>query len=310
VGEAYIRPGERPEGFKNKVSADHQELFQLSADIRSAAFAFLEDFNSRQIRLINLAPHKRLFLFFLTRALKTYSAVQALCREGYGQDVYVLLRNMLEMLISMKYILVDERKAAEKAVRFVEYKWVIFKRSLPDEGTLGASPSGSDEQSKRARIMERFEEFKKKYRIGSDRGLLTWSGRSVRDMAKTADPDLLKEYDRAFRQYSKFSHPGIIGDREYVNLEAAMLHFSPLPAGGGSLVFSLKSAVTYVVLVVRMFNDLFRLGYDKQLDEFSARSEEVFKMEKYAEDVSPGDKTFDKERREEITVFFDIEPSP
>lgn len=279
---------------QEKILADFPEIFDLAIQSKKAANLLLRDFNSRNIKLGELAPSKRLMLFFMAKIIKTYSAILILCREGYGQDSYALLRGLLETLISIKYIFSDALSADEKAVRFVEYKWVILKRYSQEyeEGSL---------------IQNKFSEFKKKYNIISDKALITWSGKSVRDMAKHCGVNLLDEYDFGFRIYSRFSHPSIIGDKEYLRYENDVLRFSFFLDSSG-IILSLKKATLYLIEFLFIFNKSFNIQGDLQLSKLQGAVDKIFQMEKYSEQKNIGNPAdnFNKEKASQVSVQFDI----
>ena len=246
---------------------DPRELLELSADMEKAMKHLLRQFNARQIKLSELLTYKRIFLFILTRAIKTYSSVLILCRQGYGQDVSTLLRGLLELLITAKYIIHDPKTANEKAARFVAYKWIIFKRHLPEQGKDFYAMDKKQKQEfleKKELVSRQVESFKKKFKIISDRALITWSGKTVRDMAKEVNNELLFEYENNFRLCSRFSHPSILGDREYLVQDGQKLIFSPLPASIG-IIPNLKSAIKYAWNFLGVIDELFNFQYHNEL---------------------------------------------
>jgi hypothetical protein len=267
-------------------------MFNLSSETLSLAVLFLEKFNSEKITLTDLSPHKRILLFFFTRAVKTYSAIRVLCGRGYGQDAAVLLRNLLENLICVKYILYDPLSSDMKAVRFVEYKWVILHRHMGG-------------RSKKTLITEKYKEYKQKYGIFSDRGLLTWSGKSVETMARLADSGLLKEYEFIFRPCSRFSHPSIIGDNEYIRRENGTMTFLPFSSSAG-IVQNLKKSVSYLFDFMVLFSGLFVINGENDLAVLKSEMTRVFQMDKYA--GPPPEKTIfsvDEHAGADILISFD-----
>ncbi|MCK5492780.1 MAG: hypothetical protein KAJ14_06700, partial [Candidatus Omnitrophica bacterium] len=200
----------------NDYFLKNDKLIELAEKGYELGDFLLGCFNLKAIKLIDLPPHKRIYLFFLTRAIKTYRAIINLCVEGYGQDVSTLLRSLLDNLISAKYILSDIELADEKAIRFVEFKWVIFRRYIVNKSKENLDINSEVQNNL---IYEKYEGFKKKYNITSNRGLLTWSGQAVIDMARLVDKNLLDEYQSIFRSCSRFSHPSIVGDNEYLNYD-------------------------------------------------------------------------------------------
>ncbi len=290
--------------FCNKIFTKNKELFDLAKKVKADSFLFLENFEARNVKLDDLAPHQRIFLFFLTKAIKTYSASCILCQEGYGQDACVLLRSLLESLISVKYMLLDLDSADEKALRFVEYKWVILKRYLSETKNGLENEQEDDLYSKKKLIIDKFNEYKKKYNIVSDRALLSWSGKTIKDMARITDKNLFQEYESAFRIYSRFSHTSIIGDNEYMDFKNNILTFSPSP-GTIAVTSALKNAVNYTMDFLRVFNDMFNLRYETRIRKLECNITEVFNMDKYKE-IPAIEKSYTKEEFKKMLVKFDI----
>lgn len=264
------------------IDMESPELSHLALEAGDLVNQLLVQFNARQTKLFDLPAHQRIFLFILTRSIKTYSSIVLLCRHGYGQDVATLLRGLLENLITARYILHNPKNANHLAERFVAYKWIIFKRSLPEqEQDLKAAPKDKRDGffKRKAAIMRHVEEFKQKFNVTSDRALLTWSGKTVRDMAKYVDARLLDEYDLTFRQCSKFSHPSILGDHEYLIQDNKNLVFSPLPSPLGVAV-NLQQAVQYFLEFAKVVNELFGLKKNSELVALRSRYQSLTSLEK------------------------------
>ncbi len=243
------------------------ELAQAGKAAHDLGRTLFQEINRRNIKLFDLPAHKRIFLFIMTRAVKTFAAIEVLCQRGYGQDVSALLRSLLENLITVQYIIYDPHKADEKARRFVEYKWVIFKRSIAEEElSLRRAPEKSQKEflEKKALVLSHVEDFKKKYRVTSDRALVTWSGRTVKDMARIVSRELHQEYESMFRQCSRFSHPTILGDKEYIIQGHKTLTFAPGPSAVG-VEWNYLFAIQYFIQYLELVNGLFILGYEQPL---------------------------------------------
>lgn len=260
-----------------------KELFDLASEIERCITASLDEFNRRHLKLFDLPRHQRIFLFVLTRSIKTYSSILELCRSGYGQDVATLLRSLMENLITVRYITYDKSVADEKAFRFVSYKWVIFKKHLPElerEISQADAPTQQEFSLKKKSIFERVEEFKRQFKITSDRALMTWSGKTVKDMAKEVDEALMHEYEYTFRMCSRFSHPSILGDQEYLIQDDKSLIFSALPSDIG-IVPNLKKAVEFMLEFLLLNDQLFQLNFAGQLEALKLQCHQVFSLEKY-----------------------------
>jgi len=255
------------------IEEEFRELFDLADEAGDCVERLLEVFNKRGTKLFDLSAGRRIFLFILTRSIKTYSSIVVLCRRGYGQDVATLLRGLLENLVTAEYILYDPKHANNLAARFVAYKWIIFKRSLPEQEKLIKEASEDRQKEfdrRKADVMKHVDDFKKKFKVTSDRALITWSGKTVRDMAKHVSAELVAEYDETFRQCSRFSHPSILGDQEYMVRENKNLVFSPQPSGIGVAV-NLKQAIKYFLEFADLIDGQFDLNSTVLIDQLRQR---------------------------------------
>ena len=243
------------------------ELSQTGKAVHDLGRTLLQDINKQSIKLFDLPAHKRIFLFIATRAIKTFTAIEVLCRRGYGQDVSALIRSLLENLITVQYIIHDPYTADEKARRFVEYKWVIFKRSLAEEEFSLRHAAEEDKEEflkKKELILTHVDDFKRNYRVTSDRALVTWSGKTAKDMARIVSRELHQEYESMFRHCSRFSHPTILGDNEYIIHGHKALTFAPGPSPVG-VEANYLVAIRYFIKYLELIDGLFALGYGPQL---------------------------------------------
>jgi len=274
-------------GYQPYIQNEFKDLFDLAGEVDGCTKSLLEEFNRRNLKLFDLPPHQRIFLFIITRSVKTYASILELCKSGYGQDVSTLLRGLLENLVTARYIINDPATADEKTARFVAYKWVIFKRHLPEqEKGLRQAPQAQRKEffAKKKMVLAKVDEFKEKFHVTSDRALVTWSGKTIKDMAAAVDPRLLEEYETTFRLCSRFSHPSILGDNEYLIQEGRHLIFSPLPSNVGVAV-NLKNAVRYILDFLVVIDGLFGFGKNKALKAIKHGYERVAAMACYQDDA-------------------------
>jgi len=197
--------------------------------------------------------------------------------------------------------------ADERAKRFVSYKWVILKRHLPEQEKDIRSSSDEAKNAffnRKQLILQRVDEFKTEYNLKSDRALLTWSGQTLKDMAKRISKELLNEYESAFRLSSRFSHPGILGDKEYLIQDEKKLVFSPEPTDIG-IILNMKRTINYYLEFLFMTNGLFDLKYEDQLNDIKLKCDNVFRMDKYLLEEVPSSKTAGKPSgiKESVIVF-------
>ena len=301
----------------DKIYQEFRELLDLADQIEETTWIFLDKFNQQQRKLFDFPSHQRIFLFILTRSIKTYSSIKHLCQQGYGQDVCNLLRTLLENLITVKYILHHKEKADDLAKRFVFYKWVIFRKEIGEQEknfSLMSEQEKSDFLQRKEMIQSQVNDFKKTFNIKSDQALVTWSGYSVRDMAKYVSPKLLDEYETTFRLCSRFSHPSILGDQEYMVQDDRSLIFSPLASPIG-IAPNLKSAIKYMLKFLTLVNNLYSLNCEQTLTDLQIKFEHISNLEKFQKDVKTPERTSNTPSssiKESVIVFntlLDTRPS-
>lgn len=293
------------------IQKEFKELFDIAAKVEENTWLLLNKFNEQERRLFDFPSHQRIFLFILTRSIKTYSSIKHLCQQGYGQDVCNLLRTLLENLITVKYILHRKDKADALAKRFVFYKWIIFRRQMADQEKHFSSMSEQEKNDflkRKEMIQSQVNEFKKIFHIKSDQALVTWSGRTVRDMARFVDTGLLEEYDTTFRLCSRFSHPSILGDQEYMVQDNKRLIFSPLPSAIG-IVPNLKSAIRYMLEFLNIVDELYNLDSHSALTDLKINYAQISSLEKYQKDPSVIEKSSGNSSIKESIIAFNTHPN-
>ena len=127
-------------------------------------------------------------------------------------------------------------------------------------------------------------------------------------MAKFIDKKLLEEYETTFRLCSRFSHPSILGDQEYIVQDDHCLIFSPLPSPIG-IVPNLKNAIKYMIEFLDLIDEIYALEFKQSLTELKLRFEIISNMEKYQKDLSsPERPSSNPSSIKESIIVFDTNP--
>lgn len=267
--------------FKFENIKRNYELFTLATDFHVLLKDASNIFNLRSLRLNTLPIHKIVFLYLYNSSVKSYSAIHLLCLEGYGQDSSIILRSLLENLITAKYILYDIKSADYKAKRFEEYRWVEVKNSLEYWEMRDAYQDEKLKKeilSKKKEVMQNVEDFIKKYNIKNKNDLLRWSGISIRKMAE--EVSMLEEYLLTYKLCCSFSHPSFIGSLERTKKTLEGINFSSNPSFKG-IIEDMKSAILYLYDFLRIYNNVFNLNIEKKLEEIYEKTITTFNIGKY-----------------------------
>lgn len=292
---------------QSPIDKENEEMFKAGEAFRALAKNLLLDINNKEIKLFDLPANKRIFLFILTRAMKTFAAIEILCQNGYGQDVAALLRSLMENFITVRYITHDPLQADDLARRFVEYKWILFRRSLAEEEFAlreTEGPRWDEFQKRKSLILKNVEEFKKKYHVISDKSLLTWSGKTLKDMARHVSKDLMHEYESTFRLCSRFSHPTILGDSEYIIQDDQTLTFSALPTRVG-VTTNYRSALRFFAEFVCLVNTIFTLERDGEILTLKDKHQNILSQITADENTPPQPPDRSTPLRE-LKIFFKV----
>lgn len=90
-------------------------------------FAY-EIMSNSSIRISGQDYSKTLLFLQVTKLHTSIAAVLELVKKGYGMDAMIVVRSMLNNLISCKWIMYSKSKT--RAKRFIQYNTVLRKRFL------------------------------------------------------------------------------------------------------------------------------------------------------------------------------------
>ncbi len=270
--------------FKQKNIKEHFELFQITEELELTADEMRYKYNCKSnendFRRSKLPLFLTIFQYLLNNVMNQYNSIRVLCLEGYGQSGLVILRSILESLITFKYMISDEELKNVRAQRFEDYRWVQMKKMLnywKMEDEVINYAIAKDILSKEDRVLEKVEEFKKTYDVKNDRELSTWSGISIFKMAKTANE--LVDYNLLYSTCCNFSHPSILGIQSNVIRNEKVTFYSPKPSFQ-YIDVNIKSSIDYFLEYLVMFDYFYSLGMKKKLDGYQLRAKKIFEASK------------------------------
>ncbi len=271
--------------FKEENIKKHSELFCVTDEVHALAdelmYAFNCKSNTEDFRPSQMPLHKTVFLYLFNAALKQYASIKVLCLEGYGQSSSIILRSMLENLISIKYMIFSENTSS-LAERFIGYRWIDMRKSL-NYWRMEDKVKNKDLRDKillkEKEIEQKCKDFKERFNIKKGQ-LKTWSGLSIEEMAQKAD--MLADYNLMYRLSCNFSHSGFLGAQPGVDKGLNHTLFSSKPAFD-FIIGVLESAIQYLHEFLSTYNHMFKLEKERELSDFHKKAIKVFGMSKYKE---------------------------
>lgn len=163
------------------ILKDHiQELIEVNSALHEIASIYMR-------RGIDCRNDKTLFsAFMLGKSYKSHEAIIMLCKNGYGEDAFILSRALFESMVVLSYIMKDETD--EKLSRYFEYDWVTRKEmfdhlSSKDDAMKHFQlqiEAGIVDKNLLQEVRTEYERVMKKYKYDSRKG---WSDKSIRGMS-------------------------------------------------------------------------------------------------------------------------------
>jgi len=266
--------------FQEENIKRYPELSKIVQRLQAITDEITDTFNNKSKnndwRRSKMPCHKNLLNYFLMTAIRQFDAISVLCSEGYGDCSLVILRSMLENLISLKYIVLGEKQIEERAERFENYKWVDMKKQLTYwKNSKGVVQKDTQEDilSKEAIILSSVEDFKKRFNINNEREFRTWSGISIEEMADRVN--MSDAYNLMYRMCCLFSHPSFLGQQQGVTKNNDYTIFSTKPSFR-NIEVNLMTAIHYLFEFLIIFDHLFNLCMLQKLKDFQLDAVRTF----------------------------------
>lgn len=186
----------------NYLNKQSQELYRKADDLLCTLLAKLDCDQMLDNKSDPERGYKAATLFFLTKAVKSYRAIQLLCSAGFFQDAAVLSRTLFEIFLQVSYM---AGNPVERAALFVKHvlveKYFLYLK-------LKKYPDLVSDIEKREGDLEKltvqFKELEEQYNRGKG-----WWGKELRWLAENMESDdnqAEKNYLRLYPLYSDLVH--------------------------------------------------------------------------------------------------------
>lgn len=207
-----------------------------------------------------------------TKAYTTFHAILVLCEEGFDRDALAMVRNLLEILITILYILKDD---PEK--RAIYYACEEFRKSA---AYIAASKKhfqqkNTDELKKN--VDEKMDQLRPEYsQYIDDLNTSRNPFRKIRikDMAEQVGMNMI--YDFLYSYLSEFVHPNMIGLKSYTAGKSEE-SFTVKPGRGyEKLDDALKYACRFYLDILRAWNHCNKLNKEEVIKELEDKKDKTF----------------------------------
>jgi len=232
------------------------ELERLNTDLDAILGARLEAGAS-------YTDSKQLFtIFVIAKASRTHEAVTLLCKNGFGEDAFMLSRTLFELLIIFLYILADEKD--DRLARYMEYDHITRKKLY---NHIATRPELLNDGRATPEIFQQirgaYEDVKDNYEKP-----FTWSDKSIEEMSK--EVGRWETYKTAYKLQCILSHSESRSMNEYFKEEDGALVVD-MGAKTNLIEQSLAINFDFFFSVIEKANEVFSFGLEKQLEDVSKR---------------------------------------
>ena len=211
--------------------------------------------------------------FVLAKAFKTHEAILLLCRNGYGEDAFMLARTLFELGVMSSYILQDSTE--KRLMRYMEHDWVTRKEMYDYVGSKDELLEQLNKQVEERELdQDVLQEVNQEYeRVVAEYGFKPKTGWSDKSIAKMSE-DIGREdmYTTVYRLQCTVSHTNARSMNEYVRED---------PVNGGVIINigpnedltekTLVIAFDLFRMIIEEASKIFNWGLEDTLDEIYKR---------------------------------------
>lgn len=268
---------EEKESFEQKVYKSYKILFDLHQELFNLCGAIADECNKNPIAIEILTGVQKVIGFLDAKAFKTYVAINILCKSGAGQDAEILLRSMIEIFISVKYLTKeDSENRANMYIDFFDYKTARDIEKLKDYPMIGAKLKEHEEKYKSAK-----KDFLERYDVKNKN---SWSGKDISKMAE--ESGLSEIYDKAYNASSNMVHSNILCSPEYLSIHEGHFDFNAGPSVS-CIERTLASSIECLLNIQIEFDKAFNLKNDSKIKDFIEKYHKGIKEFKGGKNASP-----------------------
>lgn len=218
--------------------------------------------------------------FFLRRSWEMFESFLIFIKENRIIDSAVLLRSLLEMGISLGYIFAKDADETENEIRALTYQLDGDRQQLKltNSNLEGFKEFDSNIEAWRDELKERIRMIEGKLKDKYEKE--EWDLPNIEQRAILSESDVLKKvYNQSYRDLSSIEHHNMLFGQHYVDSKKCepieeikhLEHYSQLKPSVSLFIFRIV-----FIEILSVFNDVFKLNWDKQLTELRKLQNEEY----------------------------------
>jgi len=222
--------------------------------------------------------------FFLGRSWEMFESFIILVKEERIIDSAVLLRSLLEMGFSLGYIFSKDIDEKENEIRALIYHLDGDRQQLKliNSNLEGFKEFDRDIEARRDELKEQIRTMEGILRDRYKRD--DWSLPTIEERVKQSKSEVLKSaYNQSYRDLSNIEHHSMLFGRHYVDDKECepigvinhLGHLSQLKPAVSLFLFRIV-----FIEILNVFNQVFKLNWEKQISENRKLQDEEYKLVK------------------------------
>jgi hypothetical protein len=220
--------------------------------------------------------------FFLRRSWEMFESLIILIKAERIIDSALLLRSQLEMGFTLGYIFAKEIDENENEIRALIFHLDGNRQQLKliNSNLEGFKEFDPNIEKRRDELKKQIDEMKKILRDRYKRE--DWNFPIIEERAKQSGSDVLKNaYNQSYRDLSNIEHHSMLFGEHYVNEKECepieninhLEHYSQLKLSVSLFLFRIV-----FIEIINVFNQVFRLNWNKQIEEIRRIQDEEYSL--------------------------------
>jgi hypothetical protein len=213
---------------------------------------------------LNYSEPKQLFTtFIIAKGRRTHEAIVLLCKNGFGEDAFMLSRTLFELMIIFLYILAD--KTDQRLTRYMEYDHITRKK-LYDH--IATKPELLKDKRATPEVFQRiqtaYDEVKENYEKP-----FTWSDKSIAKMSEEVGRE--EAYRTVYKLQCILSHSESRSINEYFKEESDGSLAIDVGAKTNLIEHSLITDFDFFFSILENANEVFKFGLESEFEKVSKK---------------------------------------
>lgn len=264
-----------------------RDKFKAEFDLADRLLKFFDQifdarFKNRQVS--SEEEHIIPMLQLCARAQKTARAMVMLGERGFGEDVGVLARSLVETVFHFLYMARDPRVRGLLYFRHELVSEIEGFQRFKGSDTLNSGIKESELHAKIKAIDDKIKQIRPSFDLSTFRnnGAGGWTGKHISEIAKDLGPNGERQYRTTFWFLSGYTHPSPVWMQSLrVENETGIL-VDPGPSTSYVREIVLSALCYYLIALYYGVDDFFGLGNRSRIDQFESEFREISNRNKDA----------------------------